>query len=129
MTLLDIAAADLRSILGDTVGGFSIPITLITPQNDEIQINGLANDIGLTVDPDTGQAVAGSSSSVALPIVDIDAAEKGRPRGVASGAERPWRVRFTLPTGGAQTFKVTRTFPDALGCLVCILETHDVEES
>ncbi|HKY40791.1 MAG TPA: hypothetical protein VJN18_32875 [Polyangiaceae bacterium] len=125
MTLLDIAAADLRSIMGDTVGGFSIPIRLISPSNLEVTINGLANDIGLTVDPDTGQAVAGSSSSVALPIADIDAAAIGRPRGVAAKGEQPWRVKITLPTGGEQTFKITRTFPDALGCLVCILETYD----
>jgi hypothetical protein len=125
VSLIAQAAADLRSILGDTAGGFSIPIRLISPSDQEITLNGLANDIGITIDPETGTAVAGSSSSVALPLAVIDEAGISRPRGVADEKSRPWRVIYTLPSGGEQMFKVTRTWPDNLGCLVCILETYD----
>lgn len=125
MSLLAQAAADLRSILGDKVGGFSVAVQLISPSDEMLGLSGLANDIGQSFDPDTGQVVAGASSSVALPMADIDEASIGRPIGVPDSNARPWRVKLTLPTGGEQTFKVVRTFPDALGCLVCILETYD----
>ena len=129
MSLLDTAAADLRAILADTVSGFSIPIRLISPTDQEITLNGLANDIGLTVDPETGQMVAGSTASVALPLAVIDEAGNGRPRAIASKTEKPWRVILTLPSGGEQTFKVSRGMPDNFGCIVCFIETYDTNDS
>lgn len=125
MSLIEQAAADLRAIMADTTGGFSIPIRLISPLDQEITLNGLANDIGLTVDPETGVAVAGASASVALPLAVIDEAAIGRPRDVASKNAKPWRVICQLPSGGEQMFKVTRTMPDNFGCVVCFLETYD----
>jgi hypothetical protein len=125
VSLIEQAAADLRAIMGDTVGGFSVPIRLIAPDDQELTLNGLANDIGLALDPETGIAIAGSTSTVALPLAVIDEAGIGRPRAIASKGSKPWRVILQLPSGGEQTFKVTRSQPDNFGCVVCFLETYE----
>jgi len=124
VSLIAQAAADLRSIMADTVGGFSVPVVLVSPSDETLTLNGLANDIGQTFDPETGQAIAGASASVALPMAVIDEAAIGRPRGIADKRSLPWRVILTLPSGGEQTFKVSSTMPDNFGCLVCMLETY-----
>jgi hypothetical protein len=123
--LLETAAADLAGILSDDVGGFAVPITLVDPSGNQATINGLANDIGFTINPETGVAVSGQKATVALPIRALTGAGLGQPQGVASAKSRPWTVTFTLSTGVEQTFKVASTMPDALGCLVCHLETYE----
>jgi len=122
VNLLEQAAADLQTILTDNVGGFATPITIVSPQGLKVTINGLAADIGLSVDPDTGMSVSGQKASVALPIRSLETAGIGQPRGVSGRDANPWLVSFTLPTGGEQTFKVSSSAPDKLGCLVCFLE-------
>lgn len=122
--LLEQAAADLQAILTDNVGGFAIPITIVSPQGTKVTINGLAADIGLSMDPETGLSVSGQKASVALPLRSLAAAGIGNPVGVAARGSAPWFVSFTLPTGGEQTFKVASSAPDKLGCLVCFLEYY-----
>ena len=129
MTLLDEAAADLAAILADTVGGFSIPITLTDPDGEETELVGLATDIGLSIDPDTGQAVVGRKASIALSIQALEEAELEQPRGVASKTAKPWLATFTLATGAEQTFKISSVMPDKLGCLVCFLEIYQPADS
>jgi hypothetical protein len=129
VSLLDTAAADLVAILSDTVGGFAIPITLVDPAGNEATINGLATDIGLTIDPETGQAVIGRKASIAIPLRALEEAELEQPRGVASKTAKPWTATFTLPTGQAQTFKITSAMPDKLGCLVCFLDVYVAGDS
>jgi hypothetical protein len=124
VSLLDEAAADLASILGDTVGGFAVPITIADPNGVSAVINGLATDIGLTIDPETGQAVIGRKASIAIPLRALEDAGLEQPRGVASKTAKPWTATFTLSTGAAQTFKITGAMPDKLGCLVCFLDVY-----
>lgn len=125
MSLLDTAAADLADILSDADGGFAIPITIVAPDARTVTVNGIATDIGMTIDPQTGAVVSGRKASVALPIRLLDTAGIGQPCGVSDRNSPPWMVKFTLPTGGEQTFKVSSSEPDKLGCLVCFLETFE----
>ncbi len=125
MGLLDQAAADLQAILTDNVGGFAVPITIVSPLGLKVTINGLATDIGLSIDPGTGMSVSDQKASVALPIRSLDSAGIGQPRGVSGRDANPWLVSFTLPTGGEQTFKVSSSHPDKLGCLICLLEYYN----
>lgn len=126
MGLLEKAAADLAGILSDSVGGFALPIQIVDPNGNTATVNGLAADIGTAINPDTGQIVAGRTVSVALPLRGLAAAGLGQPVGIAAGASRrPWTCSFTLPTGDEQTFRVARTKPDRLGCLVCDLELYE----
>jgi hypothetical protein len=129
VSLLDEAAADLASILGDTVGGFSIPITLTDPEGEETAVVGLATDIGLTIDPDTGQAVVGRKASIALSIRALEEAGLDQPRGIAGRTAKPWLATFTLATGAEQTFKISSAMPDKLGCLICFLEIYQPADS
>jgi hypothetical protein len=125
MGLQEVAAADLAAILADDVGGFAVLITVPDPNNNQATIKGQATDIGEVIDPETGVAVAGRKASVALSIRALRAAGFATdPRGVNGSSSRPWVVEFTLPTGDAQTFKVAKTMPDKLGCLVCLLEEY-----
>lgn len=124
MSLLDEAAADLREILTDVDGGFAVPLVLVSPNGEQLQLNGLANNIGTSIDPETGQAVLGQQATIAISIADIEAEGVELPRGTADKNSRPWVVRLTLPTGGEQKFKISATAPDLLGCLVCHLEEY-----
>ena len=124
MGLLETAAADLVSILSDQDGGFAVAIRVVDPAGNAATINGLAADIGISIDPDTGTSIAQRKPSVALPISKLREEFDELPRGIGDTKSRPWTVSFTLPTGGEQTFKVTTTLPDALGCLVCFLEHY-----
>ncbi len=123
MGLLDQAAADLVSILSDTVGGFAVPIRVVDPDDNAATINGLATHIGTTIDPDTGVPVAGQKSSVALPIARLRAAGLKNPRAVSDDNARPWRVQ--VPGWGSMWFKVSTTLPDKLGVIVCFLEAYE----
>lgn len=122
MSLLDVAAADLRAILSDVDSGFAVPIRVISPEDTEVTVNGLATDIGMSFDPETGQAIAGRRASVALPIAELEAAGSEEPRGAPSG--RPWRLAFALPHAEERIFKVASVMPDKLGCLVCFIEDY-----
>jgi hypothetical protein len=125
MGLLETAAADLHEILSDDVGGFAVPIKVVDPSNRKATINGLATDIGFTINPDTGQAVAGQKISIALPLRALKAAGLGEPIGISASDSRFWKVTLTMPTGGEHTYKITSTMPDRLGCIVCFLEYCD----
>lgn len=125
MNLLDQAAADLVTILSDTVGGFATPITVIDPDGNEATIGGFANDIGQQLDPETGLMMVGRQATVALPTRALRAADLGDPRGVADENARPWRVKLKLPASDRELmFKVTKTMPDKLGCIVCFLKLY-----
>lgn len=126
MGFLETAAADLAGILSDDVGGFAVPIQIVDPNNNTATVNGIANEIGFKIDPETGVAVSGQKATVALSLRAIDAAGLGQPRGIAAGDKRPWSMTFQLPAmRDAQTFKVASTMPDQLGCLVCFLEIYE----
>lgn len=122
MSLLDQAAADLRTILEDTDGGFAVLITVTNPDGVSVVLKGLQSDIAITIDPETGLAVTGGRVSVALSIEALVEAGLGMPRNIAESDRRPWLVQFTSPTGGLQRFKVSEALPDRLGCVVCLLE-------
>lgn len=125
MGLLETAAADLAEILSDDVGGFAVPIKVVNPDNRKATIKGFATDIGFTINPDTGQPVAGQKISIALPLRALNAAGLGEPSGIADSNSRFWMVTFTLPTGGEHTYKIASTMPDKLGVIVCFLEHCD----
>lgn len=121
MSLLDQAAADLRAILE---GEFAVVITVTDPDGNIATLRGLQTDIGQSIDPETGVAVAGRKASVALSIAALTEAGLGEPRNIADRDRKPWIVVFTAPTGALQTFKVSEALPDKQGCIVCMLEAY-----
>ena len=125
MSLRDQAAADLRVILEDSVGGFGWPITVTSPEGVTASLVGFSNDIAQTIDPETGIAVSGRSASIALAIASLTAAGLGLPRSIADGARYPWRVTFNDIGGTSHTFKVSEAMPDrAIGAVTCTLEAY-----
>lgn len=123
MGLLDQAAADLETILGD-VDGFSSCIELRAPDNTAVEIRALVADVSQTIDPQTGMAVSGRVASVALPLAEL-ADWPGLASGVVDTDKKPWVVRMPDVTGAVTVFRVREARPDrVLGVLVCLLEPY-----
>jgi len=127
VNLRELAEMDLGVILEDGATGFGWPITLTDPaglSNDALV--GFSDDISQTIDPDTGELVAGRLASVVLRISTLLVAGFSVPRGVPDQASKPWVVTFNDINGTAHTFKVRQANPDrALGIVSCILEGYD----
>jgi hypothetical protein len=114
------AALDCQSMLGDT-SGFGWPFTLTSPSGVVAELVGFATDVGQTIDPDTGQAVAGRRGSVAASLLELTEV----PVAVADSDRRPWLVTFENIQGVASTWKVIEVLPDrAAGVVVLLLETY-----
>lgn len=115
------AHTDLNSILSDA-GGVGLAITVTRPDGTSAEVKGTAQDIGLTIDPETGHTVSGRRASVGLPTAGLDASV-GRPVVIQSEALKPWLVSYQLPSEvSATTYRITETLPDRLGLIVCFLE-------
>lgn len=119
------AAADLRVILEDSAAGFGRAITVTDPAGFSAVLTGLSDDIGLTIDPQTGVAVSGRTASVALALASLTAAGFAIPKGIADGASKPWVITFDDIEGNAHTFKIAEAMVDrAAGLVVCMLEAY-----
>ncbi len=118
--LYDIAASDALAILTDSASGFGVQMTLTAPDGTTQDITGMAADIGLTVDPETGISINGRYVHASLP---TQALTIGRPVGIKSRTAQPWLIKFALPLDLlAIEYKITSTMPDKLGGLVCVCE-------
>ena len=116
------AALDARAILEDSTSGFGWPITLTDPVGVALQLTGFATDVGQTIDPDTGQAVAGRRGSVAVSLAALTEV----PQAIASEARKPWVVTFANIAGVSGDWKVIEVLPDrAAGVVVLLLEAYN----
>jgi hypothetical protein len=121
MGLREQAALDAQSILEDTSTGFGWPLTLTSPLGGVALLNGLTNDIGQTIDPETGQAVAGRRASVAVSLRSLTT----MPVAEADSNSKPWVVTFNSIEGVTASWKVIEVFPDrAVGVVVLLLEAY-----
>lgn len=124
MGLREQAAADALRILEDQCG-FGWPITLTNPDGATLRLTGFSNDIGQTIDADTGMLVSGRQASIALPLRRLKGEQWDIPRMIADQSLKPWIVTFDDVVGESRTFKVRETLPDrALGVIVCMLEAY-----
>lgn len=120
MSLRERAALDCQSILEDT-SGFGWPFTLTSPAGVVSELVGLSNDVGESIDPDTGQAVAGRRASVSVSLASLPA----MPEAIAASDRKPWIVTFADVQGVASDWKVVEVLPDrALGIVVLLLEVY-----
>ncbi len=125
MGLRETAEADLAHILEDKTAGFGWDITVTDPAGTSVLLVGYSNDIGMSIDPDTGVAVSGRRASVALRISSLTTAGLGIPKGIIDATSKPWRVTFNDIEGTSHTFKVQESHPDrALGVVTCLLELY-----
>lgn len=118
--LYTLASSDLKLILEDSATGFGVPMTLTSPDGETQEITGMASDIGLTLDPETGQNISARTAHVTLPTAALTI---GRPKGVPDVLMQPWLVEFQLPGESSPVkFKINESMPDRLGCIVCFIE-------
>lgn len=119
------AAADLQAIVEDDAAGFGWPVTLTSPSGATAALKGLATDVGVTIDTDTGLPVVGRRASVVFSRASLATAGIGTPVQVSEESRRPWVVEFADASGVSHRYKVIETMPDrALNALVCVLETY-----
>jgi hypothetical protein len=120
MGLREQAALDSQSILED-VSGFGWPFTLTSPLGVASARVGFTTDIGQTIDPDTGQAVAGRRASVAVSLRSLPE----MPVAVPDRDRKPWIVSFASALGVFAAWKVIEVLPDrAAGVVVLLLEAY-----
>ena len=124
MSLRDVAEADSKAILEDSVTGFGYPITVTSPDKVTASLTGFSNDISFSIDPDTGLAISSRTASVALNISSlISAGFATLPKGIQDETLDPWLVQFNDVNGNPFTFKVQEGRPDrGLGIITCTLE-------
>lgn len=124
MNLRAIVQRDTQRILN---GDSGIALTITDPAGNAGTLTGWSNDIGFVIDPETGQAVSGRYATIAVSILDLNAAGLGIPTGVSSNDVDPWQVAFTNEQGEAFLFAVTAAQPDRTrGEVTCTLEAYDV---
>ena len=126
MSLRDVAEADSKAILEDSLTGFGYPITVTSPDEVAASLTGFSNDISFSIDPDTGVAVSTRTASVALNISSlISAGFATLPKGIQDDKSKPWLVQFNDVDGDPFTFKVQEGHPDrGLGIITCTLEIY-----
>lgn len=112
MGLREIAEADLAITVEDDVCGGGWPISITDPDGNVGAFTGLSGDIGLAIDPDTGQAVSGRICHASLRNSTLLATFGRLPKGIESSSSVPWLVEFTDINGSAYTFKVVDQMPD-----------------
>lgn len=121
MGLREQAALDSRTILEDSTAGFGWPLVLTSPAGVSTSLTGFTSDVSVTIDPDTGQAVAGRKASVAVSLSSLPA----MPAAVADELTKPWLVTFADVQGVTSTWKVIEVLPDrAVGVVVLLLESY-----
>jgi hypothetical protein len=138
MGLREQAALDSQSILEDD-SGFAWPFTLTSPLGVVSLLKGFTTDIGTTIDPETGVAVAGRKASVAVSLrtlteplnavlvdgVLVGGPIVGVPVAVADRDKKPWVVTFANIAGVMSSFKIVEVLPDsAVGVVVLLLELY-----
>lgn len=118
MGLREQARLDARAILEDA-SGFAWPVTLTSPLGVVVSVTGFTTDVGQSIDPETGQAVAGQRASFSV----SRAALPELPEAVAERSRKPWLATFADSEGVIGTWKVIEVLPDLmLGVVVLILE-------
>ncbi len=121
MGLRQRAAVDAKRILEDSTSGFGWPFVLTSPAGVSTALTGYTTDVSVTIDPDTGQAVAGKKASVAVSLASLPA----MPTAVADEMTKPWLVTVADIQGVTATLKVIEVLPDrALGVVVLLLESY-----
>ena len=123
---LEIAQQDKAFTLKDSEFGFGTVITLTDPDLLSADVTGRANDIFLSIDPDTGVAVSGRSATIAVDMKELE--DKGfssLPANQTDKTKKPWIVEYTDQLSKSYTFKVLEGNPDrTLGIVLCTLEFY-----
>lgn len=129
MNLRDQAELDLSFTLEDAENGFGWPISVEDPEANSADLVGQSGDIGLTIDPDTGQPVTGRLAHISLRISSITASDLvGLPRGIADNKnKKPWKITFNDINGNPFTFLVQESMVDrTFGIVTCTIEFYKV---
>lgn len=88
---------------------------------------GMFSRTGMTIDPETGQAVTSSKATLSVTQASLtEAGFTGTPRNIAERNKKPWIVTAVDIHGVSRTYKVLEAFPDRgqLGLVTCTLEEY-----
>lgn len=123
MSLRTTAANDFKKIT-QNLKEWGLKLTITAPDDSTFDVIGLATDISLKVDPDTGLVVSGRKASVAISLDQFranDITEVPSMRPDQSG--KPYRISFTSEDGNTYNFSIRESIPDrTLDQVVLILQ-------
>lgn len=121
-----IAEQDLSFTLEDSQFGFGYAITVTDPDGLSKEMNGQSNDVGLSIDPDTGVAVSGRSATVFLRLSTLETLGFTTiPQRQTDKTKKPWIIEFNSIGGKPFKFTVKESQPDrTLGGVLLILELY-----
>ncbi len=114
MSLVDQAALDLETTLTSPVD-FGVLFTLTDPAgfSGTEQLSGATGDIGLLIDPDTGQGVSGRQAYLVVSRAAlVSAGFADIPQGIEDEDALPWIVEFQGIGFVGQKYKVKTSMPD-----------------
>jgi len=121
MNLRQRASLDLQSI----VEGDGWPVVISDPFEVSAEVQAQISDIGETLDPETGQLIAGQSASALISLRALASVEMDTPVGVTDAAKKPWVLSFTDLCGTERHYKVTESRIDrTIGAVLCILQAY-----
>lgn len=121
MNIRELAQLDLEMTLEDDVNGFGWDIIITDPSGKTDTLQGQAGDIGLQIDPDTGQAVSGRQAHCALRLSTLEAAGFDIPVKISDKTQKVWKFEFNDINGKQWTYTVAESMPDRTLGLVNIM--------
>jgi hypothetical protein len=125
LNLRDLAAADHRLLVEDAVGGFGRELVFVDPLEHQGTVNGLWNDIGQAIDPQTGALVAGTVAFVHVALGALRAVGLGVPYAVNDTDKLPWTVMYKDLTGKEVTCKIVEVRKDrSFDAVLCYLASY-----
>lgn len=123
--LREIAAADHRAIVEDVAGGFGRELTFVDPKGLTAVVNGLWNDVGQSLDLQSGSMVAGTVAFVRVTLGALHDVGLGIPEVIADTKRKPWLVFFSDMAGREHRYKVNDVRVDrSMNAVDCYLENY-----
>ncbi len=113
MSLREVAARDFARFTSN-LNEFGHRFTVTSPDGTVYSdIRGLSQDIGASIDPDTGMLVAGRTSSVSVNMQQFrDRGVTDIPKLVLDDSEKPWRFEWHAVDGNTYLFAIRQAIPD-----------------
>lgn len=125
MNLRELATADHRLIVEDVAGGFGRELTFVDPGGVSAIINGFWNDIGQSLDLQSGQLIAVTVAFVRVTLGALIAGNLGVPEAIADKKRKPWVVSFKDMAGRQHDYKINKVFVDrTMNAVDCYLENY-----
>lgn len=106
MSILSESRLDFAIISQDT-DGFAEEVVLTSPTGQSATIACVWTDVGVGLDPESGQTVSAKAASVSISDDALTEAGIGIPVSVQEKNKKPWKITVTNIDGTSTAYKIT----------------------